>query len=98
METLELVAFNDNGTTYSTLSVDGIFTYDTQYGKIPIVQSVFETLDGGSYSYGNDLKKAIPFVVIIGSDEIKSGLFTLKNMISGEQKKLSIEEILNELK
>lgn len=34
----------------------------------------------------------IPYVSIIGEDEIKEGKLTLRNMISGEQKKLSVEE------
>ncbi|MFC0183770.1 histidyl-tRNA synthetase [Pseudarcicella hirudinis] len=42
-------------------------------------------------------RKQIPFVCIIGSEEIETGQLTFKNMISGEQKKLSFEEILQEL-
>jgi len=42
-------------------------------------------------------KKKIPFVCIIGSDEMNTGVLTLKNMISGEQEKLSFEDILNKL-
>ncbi len=43
-------------------------------------------------------KKKIPFVCIIGSEEINSGTYTLKNMQSGEQKKLNIQEIIQEIK
>jgi histidyl-tRNA synthetase len=43
-------------------------------------------------SYADD--KKIPFVVIVGSDEMQNGLLSLKNMASGEQKKISIEEII----
>jgi histidyl-tRNA synthetase len=39
-------------------------------------------------------RKNIPFVVLIGSEEIKSGKFSLKNMKTGEQQKLSVEEII----
>ncbi len=46
--------------------------------------------------YADD--KKIAFVVIVGSDEIQSGLLTLKNMTSGEQEKLSIENIIQKLK
>jgi histidyl-tRNA synthetase len=42
--------------------------------------------------FAND--KAIPFVVIIGEDEMQKGELVLKNMESGEQKFLSIEELL----
>lgn len=39
------------------------------------------------------IKKKVPFVVIIGGDEMQSGLLTLKNMTSGEQEKLTIDQI-----
>lgn len=42
--------------------------------------------------------KKIPFVVIIGSDEMQSGMLSLKNMISGEQKKITIENLIEKLK
>ena len=40
----------------------------------------------------------IPYVIIVGEDEIKNQRFALKNMKTGEQKELSIEEIIKELK
>lgn len=43
-------------------------------------------------SYADD--KNIPFVILIGSDEIESGLLTIKNMKSGEQQKVKIEDII----
>lgn len=39
-------------------------------------------------------KKMIPFVIVIGSEEVASGLLTLKNMETGEQEKLTLEQIL----
>src|SRR6218665_679517 len=47
-------------------------------------------------SYADD--KKIPFVVLIGSDEMQSGLLSFKNMGSGEQEKLDIGGIINRLK
>ena len=38
-------------------------------------------------------KWCIPFVIIVGEEEKKTGLYTLKNMSTGEQKKLPIEDI-----
>ncbi len=38
--------------------------------------------------------KAIPYVILIGSDEIQSGELTLKNMKSGDQQKLSVAAII----
>ena len=43
-------------------------------------------------AYADD--KNIPYVILIGSDEMESGLLTLKNMKSGEQQKLTIEEVI----
>ena len=40
----------------------------------------------------------IPYVLIIGEDVVKNQKFALKYMKTGEQKELSIEEIINELK
>jgi len=39
-------------------------------------------------------KKGIPFVIVIGSEEVGSGLLTFKNMDTGEQEKRSVEQIL----
>lgn len=44
-------------------------------------------------AYADD--KNIPYVILIGSDEMESGLLTLKNMKSGEQQKLFVEEIIS---
>lgn len=41
--------------------------------------------------------KKIPFVAIIGSDEVQSGLITFKNMSDGTQEKCSFETILTKL-
>lgn len=43
-------------------------------------------------------KKMIPYVIVIGSEEVKSGLLAFKNMKTGEQTKTGIEDILKSLK
>ncbi|MFT6948201.1 MAG: histidyl-tRNA synthetase [Vicingaceae bacterium] len=43
--------------------------------------------------YAND--KKIPFVVMVGEDEMSSGQLSLKNMESGEQSKISLSELIN---
>ena len=43
-------------------------------------------------------KKLIPFTIVIGPDEVKSGQLAFKNMESGEQVKLSVEQIIQKLK
>ncbi len=42
--------------------------------------------------------KKIPFVLLVGDEERASGQLTLKNMESGDQAKVSIEELINQLK
>ena len=43
-------------------------------------------------------KRNIPFVVIVGEEEIKTNSYSLKNMISGEQFKVSLIELVNHIK
>jgi histidyl-tRNA synthetase len=43
-------------------------------------------------SYADD--KSIPYVILIGSDEMQSGILTLKNMHTGDQRKLSKADII----
>ena len=47
-------------------------------------------------SYAN--AKQIPFVALAGENEMAAGKLTLKNMLSGEQQLLNIEEIINIVK
>lgn len=42
--------------------------------------------------------KKIPYVVLIGTEEMQTGKLTLKNMQSGEQEKVSLEELINKMK
>lgn len=42
-------------------------------------------------------KRGVPFVCLIGSDEVESGLLTLKNMGTGEQEKISLVDIIGKL-
>ena len=44
-------------------------------------------------SYANN--KNIPFVVLVGENEMSQGFLTVKNMISGEQSEIKFEELLN---
>ncbi len=46
-------------------------------------------------TYAN--KKQIPFVVLCGEQERKDGVFTLKNMESGEQSMVTLEELVKEI-
>ena len=42
--------------------------------------------------------KGIPYVILAGSEEISSGILTLRNMASGEQQKLPFDQIMEQLK
>ena len=46
--------------------------------------------------YADD--KKIPFVALVGSEEMKTGAITVKNMKNGEQHKMSMDELVNVLK
>jgi histidyl-tRNA synthetase len=48
--------------------------------------------------FGYADNKKIPYTIIIGTDEAASGMYQLKNMLSGEQEKMSGEEIIAKLK
>jgi histidyl-tRNA synthetase len=37
----------------------------------------------------------IPYVAIIGDDEMRDQIFSLKNLETGIQQKLSLEELIN---
>lgn len=43
-------------------------------------------------------KWCIPYVIIIGEEETKTGLYTLKNMKTGEQFKVSLEDAVTKIK
>jgi histidyl-tRNA synthetase len=43
-------------------------------------------------------RRHIPFVVMVGEDEMNSNIYTLKNMVSGEQDKVSMETLIAKIK
>ena len=47
-------------------------------------------------NYAN--KREIPFVVLVGEEELKANLFTLKSMSTGRQEKLNLSDLLSRLK
>ncbi|MFO0357194.1 MAG: histidine--tRNA ligase [Sphingobacteriaceae bacterium] len=58
------------------------------YPEAKKIQKQFEYAD----------KKGIPFVCIIGSEEIEKGVFSLKDLSSGQQEKLNKEQLIDKLK
>lgn len=47
-------------------------------------------------NYAN--KREIPFVVLVGEEEMNTSVYTLKNMITGEQTKVSLETLITAVK
>jgi len=47
-------------------------------------------------NYANDRK--IPYVAIVGADEVQNATIALKNMSTGEQQTLTIEQVIKCLK
>ncbi len=43
-------------------------------------------------NYAND--RQIPYVAIVGADEVQNGTIALKNMVSGEQQTLTVEQVI----
>jgi histidyl-tRNA synthetase len=41
-------------------------------------------------------KKLIPFTIVIGSEEVSTGLLAFKNMATGEQQKITIDQIIKQ--
>ncbi len=48
------------------------------------------------FAYANNLE--IPYVIVIGEEEIEKNMYTLKNMNSGEQEMLTVDEIISKIK
>lgn len=43
-------------------------------------------------------KQSVPFILVIGENEVKSGMYSLKNLESGEETKVTIDQITNTVK
>ena len=80
------------------------FDQEAEIYALPILQQLREAeVSAELYPSSAKLKKqlsyadakAIPYVILIGSDEMQSGILTLKNMKTGEQEKLTAEEVIS---
>jgi histidyl-tRNA synthetase len=47
------------------------------------------------FKYADDNK--IPFVVVVGEDEVKSGMWQLRNMLTGDQQAVSTDQLIGSL-
>jgi histidyl-tRNA synthetase len=83
--------FDQEGLTYGLRVLSKLREAGVASEIYPDVSKIKKQLD-----YAN--KKNIAFCVIIGSEEIQSGVLTLKDMIKGEQLKLEIAELVTKVK
>lgn len=83
------------------------FDENAELYALPLLQQLRETgIAAELYPASAKLKKqmsyadakSIPYVILIGDEEMQSGLLTLKNMESGEQEKLAGAQIIQKLK
>jgi len=97
----ELNLFPESAATGTRVLISNFDTQAELYA-LPVLQSLREAgIAAEIYPSSAKLKKqmgyadtkSIPYVILIGDDEIQSGRLTLKDMKSGDQKKLTLEEI-----
>jgi histidyl-tRNA synthetase len=101
LEELKLFPETTNQTTRVLICP---FDAEGEAYALPLLQQLrYQGTNAELYPAGAKIKKQldyannknIPYVIMIGSDEIKSGLLTFKNMITGEQQKLNGADILD---
>lgn len=101
-DVLEELKLFPESTSESTKVLISNFDEQAEKFALPLLQKLrSEGISAEIYPSSAKLKKQmtyaddknIPFVILIGSDEMESGLLTLKNMKSGEQQKLSADQI-----
>ncbi|WCT12369.1 histidine--tRNA ligase [Mucilaginibacter jinjuensis] len=104
LQELELFPEGSNQTTKVLICT---FDKGGEIYALPLLQQLrAEGVNAELYPSGTKIKKQfdyannknIPYVVVIGSDEIESGHLTFKNMSSGEQEKLTVNQILAKVK
>ena len=80
------------------------FDADSEAYALPLLQQLRNKgINTELYPAGAKIKKqldyanakAVPTVIIIGGDEMATGLLTVKNMVLGTQEKLTIENVLD---
>lgn len=82
-----ICCFDKAGETYALSFLQELRSRNISAELYPAGAKIKKQLD-----YANN--KNIPYTIVIGSDEMESGLLTFKNMQTGEQEKLSTEMIV----
>ncbi len=105
-DVLEELNLFPTSTNESTKVLICVFGEDEETFAIPILNQLrLAEINAELFPFGAKMKKqmqyandkAIPYVVIIGGDEMQSGLLSLKNMQSGEQVKVSVSDLISKL-
>jgi histidyl-tRNA synthetase len=93
-------------TNQSTQVLICCFDKEGEQYALPLLQQLrSQNINTELYPAGAKIKKQmdyannkqIPYVILIGSDEMQSGLLSFKNMASGEQEKLGADAIIQKL-
>ncbi len=98
----ELNLFPENATSYTKLLITHFDEKAFKYA-LPLLQKLRDAEIAvelypnlvkmqKQMKYAND--KKIPYVIVIGEEEMNTGMLSFKNMESGEQQKLTIEQII----
>ncbi|HJP62780.1 MAG TPA: histidine--tRNA ligase [Mucilaginibacter sp.] len=105
-DVMEELSLFPEATNQSTKVLICIFDSDGEKYALPILKLLRDSnINAELYPAGTKIKKQldyanakqIPYTIMIGSDEMQSGLLTFKDMGNGTQEKLSVEQILGKL-
>ena len=103
MEELKLFPTETNQSTQILICC---FDKDGELYALPLLQQLrAKDINAELYPAGAKIKKQldyannkqIPYTIVIGSDEMQSGLLTFKNMATGEQQKLTATDIIKQI-
>ncbi len=103
-DVLEELNLFPEATNQSTQVLICCFDAEGEKFGLPVLRKLRESnINSELYPAGTKIKKQldyanakqIPYTIMIGSDEMQSGLLTFKDMTSGIQEKLSPEQIIN---
>jgi histidyl-tRNA synthetase len=85
-----ICCFDKEGEAYALPPLQQLRNQDINTELYPAGAKMKKQLD-----YAN--AKRIPYVIIIGSEEMQSGLLSIKNMVTGEQERMELKEIIAKL-
>ena len=94
----------DNQTISDVLIISMTDSYDKcaeiakkmRDNKLNVQINIEEQKIGKKFKYADNLN--VKYVIIIGEDEIKNNLVTLKNMVTGEQETIELQKAIDIIK